>query len=162
MGYSELSSMMSHYNTDFDERKYWAYGCNCMILGDRPMSHPGHGQPIDALDAVCKQYKDCNSCARLTHGDTCIGEFVNYQYTVHNGDVTCKNTPDSCERALCECDAQFAQDHVAHTDEFDNKFHMFWSSDYGMEMWDPVDSCPKGEAGKYDEACCAPEEGGGP
>ena len=29
------------------------------VLGDRPMSDPGHGPPIDSLDAVCKAYKDC-------------------------------------------------------------------------------------------------------
>ena len=32
--YSQLVDMMSHYNNDFDERKYWAYGCNCLILGN--------------------------------------------------------------------------------------------------------------------------------
>ena len=31
--YFQLTDMMSHYNKDFDERKYWAYGCNCLILG---------------------------------------------------------------------------------------------------------------------------------
>ena len=32
--YSQLVDMMSHYNPSFDERKYWAYGCNCLILGN--------------------------------------------------------------------------------------------------------------------------------
>ena len=32
--YSQLVDMMGHYNPDFDERKYWAYGCNCLILGN--------------------------------------------------------------------------------------------------------------------------------
>jgi len=31
--YAQLKDMMKHYNSDFDERKYWAYGCNCLILG---------------------------------------------------------------------------------------------------------------------------------
>ena len=39
--YAQLTEMMENYNGDFDERKYWAYGCNCLILGDRPMSDPG-------------------------------------------------------------------------------------------------------------------------
>ena len=43
--YNQLTDMMEHYNPDFDERKYWTYGCNCLILGDRPMSDPGHGPP---------------------------------------------------------------------------------------------------------------------
>ena len=39
--YSQLVSMMENYNPSFDEKKYWAYGCNCLVLGDRPMSDPG-------------------------------------------------------------------------------------------------------------------------
>ena len=39
--YFQLTDMMENYNSNFDERKYWAYGCNCLILGDRPMSDPG-------------------------------------------------------------------------------------------------------------------------
>ena len=31
--YAQLTDMMSHYNADFDERKYWTYGCNCLLLG---------------------------------------------------------------------------------------------------------------------------------
>ena len=31
--YFQLTDMMEHYNSQFDERKYWAYGCNCLILG---------------------------------------------------------------------------------------------------------------------------------
>ena len=29
----------------FDERKYWAYGCHCYLLGDRPLSEMGTGAP---------------------------------------------------------------------------------------------------------------------
>ena len=38
--YSQLVDMMSTYNTEFDEKKYWTYGCNCLILGKfiRPIS----------------------------------------------------------------------------------------------------------------------------
>ena len=32
--YSQLVDMMANYNPNFDERKYWAYGCNCLILGN--------------------------------------------------------------------------------------------------------------------------------
>ena len=31
--YFQLTEMMKHHNIDFDERKYWSYGCNCLILG---------------------------------------------------------------------------------------------------------------------------------
>ena len=31
--YTQLTDMMDFYNPSFDERMYWAYGCNCLILG---------------------------------------------------------------------------------------------------------------------------------
>ena len=31
--YSQLMDMMEHYNPTFDERKFYTYGCNCLILG---------------------------------------------------------------------------------------------------------------------------------
>ena len=55
--YTDLLKLVKHYTPEFDERKYWAYGCNCLIMGDQPMSGPGYGQPVDALDMICKQYK---------------------------------------------------------------------------------------------------------
>ena len=78
--YIQLKKFMEYYNINFDERKYWTYGCNCHILGDRPMSDPGYGPPVDRLDSVCKQYKDCNKCARERFGESCIGELVQYRY----------------------------------------------------------------------------------
>ena len=32
--YSQLVDMMFNYNPDFDERKYWSYGCHCLMLGE--------------------------------------------------------------------------------------------------------------------------------
>ena len=55
------------------------------------MSDPGHGPPVDSLDSVCKTYKDCLKCARMTYGDSCIGEFVKYKYGVRTGDVQCRD-----------------------------------------------------------------------
>jgi hypothetical protein len=49
--YSQLMEQMNYYNSDFDEREYWSYGCHCFFLGDRPMSDMGKGSPVDALDA---------------------------------------------------------------------------------------------------------------
>ena len=42
----------------FDERKYWAYGCHCFMLGDRPMTDDKpmpFGMPKDVLDAQVKK-----------------------------------------------------------------------------------------------------------
>jgi len=160
--YFQLTDMMQHYNQDFDERKYWAYGCNCLILGDRPMSDPGHGPPVDALDSVCKRYKDCVKCAKMTHGEMCIGEFVKYRYGYKNGDVQCRDQAGSCKRSLCECDAMFAREHPAAKDVFQNKYHMFWSTSSGYPMWDPKSDnslCPSGGGGAYEPECCGGETG---
>ena len=31
--------MVQNYNPEFDERKYWAYGCQCLILGKKAIQH---------------------------------------------------------------------------------------------------------------------------
>ena len=31
--YMQLADMMNFFNPNFDEKKYWAYGCNCLIIG---------------------------------------------------------------------------------------------------------------------------------
>ena len=110
--YAQLTEMMTTYNPLFDERKFWTYGCNCLLLGDRPMSDPGHGKPVDELDTVCKAYKDCVKCAKMTHGANCIGEFVTYDYSYDNDQAQCNDDADTCGRALCECDLMLAQRHV--------------------------------------------------
>ena len=149
--YAQLSDMMENYNAEFDERKYWTYGCNCLILGDRPMSDPGHGRPVDELDVVCKAYKDCLKCARWAYGDMCIGEFVQYKYGIKGGQVKCRNKDNSCDRALCECDRQFAIAHASARQVYTNDYHAFWS-ELG---WDPEGQCQKGGNGKGgNPQCC--------
>merc|ERR1712176_402510 len=106
--YFQLIDQMSHFNPDFDERKYWTYGCHCLMLGDRPMSDMGHGAPLDALDVVRRAYKECQKCARQVHGDMCIGEFVEYNHRIAGSNSVCRDDAGTCERALCECDKAFA------------------------------------------------------
>ena len=91
------------------------------------MSDPGHGRPVDALDTVCKAYKDCLKCARMTHGDNCRGDWILYRFGYRQGEVSCRDPANSCERALCECDAQFAKAHNAVKDVFTTEYHMHWS-----------------------------------
>jgi len=95
----------------FKDDKYWAYGCHCFLLGDRPLSSMGKGKPVDGLDNVCKKYKDCQKCVREKHGDMCIGEFVRYtwRYATQRTQFECGNDSGSCERELFECDLQFVK-----------------------------------------------------
>ena len=74
--YSDLLAITLHYAPDFDERKYWAYGCNCLILGDRPMSEMGKGKPVDEMDVACKEYKSCQKCVRMEFGDVSLPKFL--------------------------------------------------------------------------------------
>ena len=43
----QLQALISFYVPDFDDRKIWFYGCNCLMDNDRPMSAPGYGKPTD-------------------------------------------------------------------------------------------------------------------
>ena len=109
--YDQLIDVMRFSNPDFDERQYFAYGCNCMFLGDRPMSEPGHGPAVDPLDGTCKAYKDCLKCAKMSHGNECIPEFHRYRYGLEQGGLQCTDEPHTCKRALCECDIHFAKEY---------------------------------------------------
>ena len=53
------------------------------------MSEMGKGRPVDALDTVCKAYKDCQRCVRQKFAEQCIGEFVKYKYGERNGEKVC-------------------------------------------------------------------------
>merc|ERR1712048_134918 len=98
--YWQLEKMMEFFNPTFDERKYWTYGCNCLMLGDRPMSDPGLGPPVDALDGTCKQYKDCNKCVQEQFGKECIQESTEYSFISGPGSIQCTDEKNTCKRAL--------------------------------------------------------------
>lgn len=156
--YKDLKAIAVHYMPDFDERKYWAYGCNCLILGDRPMSDPGLGRPVDELDTVCKAYKDCQRCVAMKYGDQCIGEMVKYRWKKTGADkknVVCTDEPNTCKRSLCECDLKFGQDMPAHRHVFSDDYHLFWST----TGWNAEENCLRGGQGPYEPECCGAPDG---
>ena len=165
--YDDLEKMAKKYwnkqgqtgKNRFDERKYWAYGCHCFILGDRPMSEMGHGRPVDALDNKCKAYKDCQKCVRDKHGDQCIGEFVRYSWRWNSkqADFQSTNAAGSCERELFECDVQFVKDTYAQKDVFNNDNHAFWSTT-GFDR-EEDSSCPSGGSTPVAHECCGGIDG---
>lgn len=156
--YSQLIDQMTLYNNNFDERQYWTYGCHCLMLGDRPMSTMGKGAPLDALDSVCKAYKECQKCARQRFGDMCIGEFVRYGMAVSSGSPVCNDSADSCGRALCECDKKFAQEHVGAIDVYTDDYHRFYSS----PEFDSDAMCIPNGGGVTDPQCCNNSANDGP
>ena len=61
------------------------------------------------------------------------------------------NKDNSCDRALCECDRQFAIAHASARQVYTNDYHAFWS-ELG---WDPEGQCQKGGNGKGgNPQCC--------
>jgi len=142
----------------FDERDYWAYGCHCFLLGDRPMSAMGKGSPVDALDNRCKAYKDCQKCVREKHGDDCIGEMVSYQWRWSSklGELQGRDASGSCPRELMECDKKFVYDTFQNKDVFSYEFHAFYAEQEGFPAWDNEDdaSCPTGGNAPVDHECC--------
>jgi len=142
----------------FDERKYWAYGCHCFLLGDRPMSEMGSGKPKDALDNKCKIYKDCQKCVRENHGDTCIGEMIKYiwKWSSKLNTFESTNAAGSCQRELFECDKAFVYDTFATKDVFETEYHAFWSTQNGGQGFDHEDpaNCPSGGNSPVAHSCC--------
>jgi hypothetical protein len=100
--------MAQVFDSQFDNKMITDYGCNCPELGDRPLSDPGRGAPVDDLDKVCQKFKQCTKCAKEEFGEECISEMIRYQFAKSTAD--CKDKKGSCERALCECDRMFAFD----------------------------------------------------
>jgi len=54
------------------------------------------------------------------------------------------------KRSLCECDAMLARKHVKVADQYQKKYHLFWS----MGGWEPEEECPKGGGGPNVPKCC--------
>lgn len=152
--YTDLAAIVKNFIPDFDERKYWAYGCHCLILGDRPMSLVGSGKPVDALDSSCRKYKQCQKCVKMNYGKECIALSTIYDYKIKkSGEVVPKNEPDTCERSLFECDIQFARDLKESVDDFSTDYHVMWTTN-GFHPTNNPSSCPKKGTGPYEAECC--------
>lgn len=154
--HEKLITQMRFYNNGFDARRFWAYGCNCLILGDRPMSDAGLGPPVDELDSSCKRYKECLKCAQMEFGEDCVNELKKYKFLAKGDDVKCRNRANTCERSLCECDKLLAQQHSSRAETWDQQYHLFWG-----ENWSPEERCKKSPKARTQtrECCNAPKNG---
>lgn len=151
--YDQFESMAQVFDSQFDNKMITDYGCNCPELGDRPLSDPGRGAPVDDLDKVCQKFKQCTKCAKEEFGEECISEMIRYQFAKSTAD--CKDKKGSCERALCECDRMFAFD-LAGVDKSTvqaNKFGFF--SDFDRNQ----DCVHTPSSGGSDRQCCWSGEG---
>lgn len=131
-----LSIFLKFYNSAFEEKKYFAYGCQCNFQGDRPMSAKALGPSVDDLDRVCKQYKECLKCASDKYGETCLAESTVYNSSESDGHKVCTDAEGSCSRAICECNKAFAQKHAAENSSWNDKYDTF-----GTQNWDTDQDC---------------------
>ena len=143
--------MAQLFDPEFDNKIITDYGCNCPELGDRPLSDPGKGSPVDPLDTVCQKFKRCTKCAKEEFGEECISEMIRYKF--NKSDATCRDTSGSCPRALCECDRMFAFD-IAGVDKSTIDVNTFgFYSDFDRDT-----DCIR-NPGSGDRQCCWSGEG---
>ena len=81
---------------------------------------------VDPLDKVCDKYKDCQACIRERYGTGCKGEFIHYTYTTNERGMVCQDSPNTCERALCRCDLDFAYTHSTSIGSYNNVFSLIF------------------------------------
>jgi len=102
--YDQFEAMAAAFDKDFDKRDITRYGCNCPHLGDRPLSDPGKGAPVDELDRVCLTFKQCTKCAKQRFGEECISEFNRYAYSEtairNKAVIKCTDEVGSCHRGM--------------------------------------------------------------
>lgn len=141
-----LDTLLDHYNKVWDvSTNYWVeYGCNCR--GDLDRTANGNGSPVDGLDKNCKSWKQCMKCSECE--DVTASKYV---VRKRRGDYYCKDEVGTCERALCECDLQFARDSGNIAGD--------WTSDNWGETGFDAATCSKNQGGNFDGQCCVAESG---
>merc|ERR1711990_876031 len=90
-----------------------SYGCWCQIRNQEAEGIvPGHGTPVDELDAACKRWHQCRACTTVdfsTDG-TCVPNDVAYEvgFDPVTMRIDCQFNPDECSTMNCGCDEQVA------------------------------------------------------
>lgn len=96
-----------------------------MMIGDRPMLQTTFGPPVDPLDATCKKLKDCYKCVAEEFGMNCNAEEQTYDFFVRGQTILPGNKGGTCQRALFECDHQYARQLTTTIDTFDIRYNLF-------------------------------------
>ena len=75
-------------------------------------------------------------------GDVVSGEITEYELAYYGDDVSCRlNERNTCKRALCECDLEFARGLPDQIDSYSDDFHTYWSPE--EYKWNPKEDCVK-------------------
>ena len=97
------------------------YGCWCQLRGDTPRGKvkfslqtnqsviKGQGEPVDALDAACKEWHQCRACTKIDDRSCNPNDapFYTFDYSNFSGagnDLCGKN--EGCALHNCQCDQQ--------------------------------------------------------
>lgn len=155
MAYSQVTTAYSR--GDFEDR-ISKYGCHC-FPGDSKAAG-GQGPAVDALDASCKKLSKCHKCILLELGENSI-DVNDGRYSweqANDGSIDCSNNAEgSPRRALCECDAQFANEMESLWDDsVHNEF--YWKNNRHARQnptFDETAFCvPPGNGNGQADACC--------
>jgi hypothetical protein len=129
--------------------RYCYYGCWCLPQGQHNLAS-GYGSPVDAVDAVCKEFALCYKCIDIDFGGSCNPEKRGYKWgKIRDAnniviDLECKNdvsvgSSHRCARYICECDRILAVG-LSHV-------HAVWNITYHAR-WTPL---TPSDAGFFDK-----------
>ena len=81
-----------------------------------------------------------------------LGEITEYELAYYGDDVSCRlNERNTCKRALCECDLEFARGLPDQIDSYSDDFHTYWSPD--EYKWNPKEDCVKRKSRSFSISC---------
>lgn len=147
--------------------RYCYYGCWCLPQGQHNLAS-GFGQPVDPIDAVCKEFTLCYKCIDIDFGGSCNPEKRGYKWgrsfdsEGNQIDIRCKNNHNDgpshrCARFVCECDRVLAVG-LSHVWMYwERRYHARWTrlkpGDEGFWSKDE-DGCPTVDGLYRQDACC--------
>jgi hypothetical protein len=146
--------------------RYCYYGCWCLPQGQHNLAS-GYGAPVDAVDAVCKEFALCYKCIDLDFGGSCNPEKRGYKWQkVRDAnnipiDLQCMNDPTvgsshRCARYICECDRILALGLSVTYASWNITFHARWTplspSDPGF--FDKGQDCVVSGGDYRQDDCC--------
>jgi len=106
---------------------FFDYGCYCMPVNFDKDDYVGRGDPVDEIDAICRDLWSCYKCAKIDSSDKHCKHSMTYEwYQKINGNVKCGDTSHNtqCQSDLCECDANFARRLLSVEDEIRDEFRV--------------------------------------
>jgi hypothetical protein len=146
--------------------RYCYYGCWCLPQGQHNLAS-GYGQPIDPVDAVCKEFSLCYKCIDIDFGGSCNPEKRGYKWGKSYDsagvqiDIRCKNNHNNgpshrCARFVCECDRILAVGLKHVWMHWERRYHARWTTlkPNDTDYWSKEDGCATISGDYRQDACC--------